>query len=65
MELIATDRQKELEDAISLVLEWLEEENAHTIGALLEWQYGGGWKWPDEKMLRAYKAAQLEIFGTQ
>ena len=65
MELIATDKQTELESAISLVLDWLEEENAHTIGALLEWQYGGGWNWPTEKMLRAYKAAQLEIFGTQ
>lgn len=64
MELIATDRQKELEDAFSLVMDWLEEENAHTIGALLEWQYGSN-RWPDERMVKAYKSAQWEIFRTQ
>ncbi len=64
MELIFTDRQQELEAAFTLVSEWLEQENAHTINALLEWQYGSN-RYPDERMLRAYKAAQLEIFGTQ
>ena len=64
MELIATDRQKELEQAFSLVMDWLEEENAHTIGALLEWQYGSN-RWNDERMIKAYKSAQWEIFGTQ
>lgn len=64
MDLIFTDRQKELEDAFSLVMDWLTEENAHTIAALLEWQYGSN-RYPDEPMIKAYKAAQWEIFRTQ
>lgn len=63
MELIATDKQKELENALNLILEDLTDVNAHTITALLENHYRGGYD--DEKMLRAYKAAQWEIFGTQ
>jgi hypothetical protein len=50
-------------DALDLILEDLTDINAHTIAALLENLYRGGYD--SDKMERAYKAAQLEVFGTQ
>jgi hypothetical protein len=63
MELMATDKEKEIENALNLILEDLTDVNAHTIAALLENHYRVGWD--SDKMLKAYKAAQWEIFGTQ
>ena len=63
MQLIETDRQKELDNALNLILEDLTDVNAHTIAALLENHYRTGWN--EDKMRKAYKAAQWEIFGTQ
>jgi hypothetical protein len=57
------DKDKELTAAIDLVLQYLTDTNAHTIAALLDWQYYG--KGDDDTMLKAYKAAQFVIWGTQ
>lgn len=57
------DEDKELTAAYDLVLANLTDVNAHTIAALLEWQYYR--KGDDDLMLKAYKAAQLVIYGTQ
>lgn len=58
---------KKVEEAAALILDRLEWTNAHTIAALLNWETFG--KVPygatDYKMLKGYKAAQLEIFGTK
>jgi hypothetical protein len=53
----------ELTAAYDLVLANLTDLNAHTIAALLEWQYYGTGN--DDTMLKAYKAAQLVLSGTQ
>lgn len=52
-----------LNAAIDLVLDDLTESNAHTIAALLESQYRTGYD--ADKVERAYKAAQWELFGTR
>jgi hypothetical protein len=52
-----------LNAAIDLVIEDLTESNAHTIAALLESQYRTGYDM--DKVERAYKAAQWELFGTR
>lgn len=52
-----------LQAALDLVLEDLTESNAHTIAALLESQYRTGYDM--DKVERAYKAAQWELFGTR
>jgi hypothetical protein len=52
----------EIEQALDLILSDLTDSNAHTIAALLESHYRTGYD--SDKMLRAYKAAQFEIFGT-
>lgn len=52
-----------LDAAICLVLDHLTNVNAHTLAALLEWQYNG--TGDDDLMLKAYKAAQLIISGTR
>ncbi len=54
---------KELEAALELILGDLTESNAHTIAALLESQYRTGYD--TDKVLKAYKAAQWELFGTR
>jgi hypothetical protein len=45
------------------VLDDLTESNAHTIAALLESHYRTGYDM--DKVMRAYKAAQWELFGTR
>lgn len=59
--------QKEIAKAAQIVLDRLEWQNAHTIAALLNWETFG--ELPlgatDYTMIRAYKAAQFEIWGTQ
>lgn len=52
-----------LNAALDLVLDDLTESNAHTIAALLEWHYRN--KYDETKGLKAYKAAQWELFGTR
>jgi hypothetical protein len=49
--------------AVELVVSDLTESNAHTIAALLESQYRTGYDM--DKVDRAYKAAQWELFGTR
>lgn len=53
----------ELQAAVSLVIDDLTESNAHTIAALLESNYRTGYD--EQKVMRAYKAAQWELFGTR
>lgn len=59
--------EAEITEATLKVLDRLEWQNAHTTAALLNWETFG--KMPngatDYKMIKGYKAAQLEIFGTQ
>lgn len=55
----------QLGNALKVVLEQLEHDNAHTIAALVSWTFGLSMPAPDEDMLKAYKAAQLAIFKTQ
>ena len=55
---------EELANAVAIVLEELEDINAHTIFALVDWQLGSG-SYDDDKLYAGYKAAQKEIFGTQ
>jgi hypothetical protein len=62
-ELEITDDKAELYAALELLLEDLTENNAHTIAALLESQYKTGYDM--DKVHRAYKAAQWELFGTR
>jgi hypothetical protein len=57
------DDLDKLDAALVLVLDYLTQANAHTLAALLEWQYNG--TGDDDTMLTAYKAAQLVIYGTQ
>ena len=52
-----------IREAVALVVEDLTESNAHTIAALLESQYRTGYDM--DKVERAYKAAQWELFGTR
>jgi hypothetical protein len=54
---------KKIREALELVLDDLTESNAHTIAALLESQYRTGYDM--DKVMRAYKAAQWELFGTR
>lgn len=61
-ELLLSEVDK-LNAAIDLVIEDLTESNAHTIAALLESQYRTGYD--SDKVERAYKAAQWELFGTR
>ncbi len=65
---------KELTAAIVSVIEWLTDNNAHTLAALLEWNAGDLIEWHTETppksydpdvMIKAYKAAQYVIYGTQ
>lgn len=57
--------QNEIREAVKTVLASLEWDNAHTIAALINWHFNGVVdKAVDLKMLKGYKAAQLEIFGT-
>jgi hypothetical protein len=53
----------EVQAAVSLIIDDLTENNAHTIAALLASQYRTGYD--EDKVLRAYKAAQYELFGTR
>lgn len=55
----------ELGQSLKVILEHLEDTNAHTIYALLAWDMGRWSARDDETMLRGYKAAQLAIYGTQ
>lgn len=54
--------EAEIRAAVETVLDSLEWVNAHTIAALLENHYKNNYD--DEKALKAYKAAQFELFGT-
>lgn len=63
MELLDGLANESLDAAIDLVLDDLTESNAHTIAALLESQYRTGYD--SDKIERAYKAAQWEMFGTR
>lgn len=65
---------KQLTQAITQVIEWLTDNNAHTLAALLEWNAGDLIEWHTDTppkdydpqvMINAYKAAQLVIYGTQ
>lgn len=55
--------QDKLTAAVALVLDHLTDENAHTIAALVDNFYNGGYD--SDLMYKAYKAAQLVISGTQ
>lgn len=59
----AAKDDRELSDALDIVLADLTDNNAHTIAALLESQYGSGYDM--DKVHRAYKAAQWELSGTR
>jgi hypothetical protein len=59
---MTTDENK-IREALEIILEDLTEYNAHTIAALLESQYKTGYDM--DKVNRAYKAAQWELFGTR
>lgn len=63
MELLDGLGNESLDAAIDLVIDDLTESNAHTIAALLESQYRTGYD--ADKVERAYKAAQWELFGTR
>jgi hypothetical protein len=52
-----------LDAAVSLVLDDLTDNNAHTIAAMVESYYRTGYD--ADKVERAYKAAQWELFGTR
>ena len=52
-----------IREAVALVVDDLTDNNAHTIAALLESQYSTGYDM--DKVMRAYKAAQWELFGTR
>ena len=58
-----SDDTAALHAALELVLADLTDMNAHTIAALLESQYRTGYD--SDKIERAYKAAQWELFGTR
>ena len=63
MELLDGLGNESLDAALDLVLDDLTESNAHTIAGLLEWHYRN--KYDELKGLKAYKAAQWELFGTR
>ena len=52
-----------IREAVALVVDDLTESNAHTIAAMLEGHYRTGYDM--DKVMRAYKAAQWELFGTR
>ena len=67
-------KSKELTAAVLLVIEWLTDNNVHTVAAMLEWNAGDLIEtysdtipavYNPDTMLKAYKAAQLVIYGTQ
>lgn len=53
----------ELEKALDLILDNLTDSNAYTLAVMLEAHYRNTLS--ETKYLAAYKAAQLEIYGTQ
>jgi hypothetical protein len=62
---------EELENALKIVLESLEGNNAHTLGLMLDYQFNGALdREKDELMYRTYEVAKnflysgnLEILG--
>jgi hypothetical protein len=62
---------EELQNALKIVLESLEENNAHTLGLMLDYQFNGAIDpAKDELMYRTYEVAKnflysgnLEILG--
>ena len=62
---MTTDEKKETElyTALDLILDELTDRNAHTLARLLEAHYRTGFDM--DKVDRAYKAAQWELFGTR
>ena len=62
---------KEIENALKIVLEYLEDKNAHTLGLMLDYEMNGCEdKVKDELMYRTYLVAKnflysgdLEILG--
>jgi hypothetical protein len=63
LQLQAARDDSKIREAVALVVDDLTESNAHTIAALLESQYKTGYDM--DKVMRAYKAAQWELFGTR
>lgn len=55
--------EPELYRALDLILDELTDRNAHTLAAMLEAYYRTGYDM--DKVERAYKAAQWELFGTR
>jgi hypothetical protein len=62
---MTTDEKKETElyTALDLILDELTDRNAHTLARLLEAHYRTGFDM--DKVDRAYKAAQWELFSTR
>ena len=57
------DPDAELYKALDIILDELTDRNAHTVARLLEAHYRTGYDM--DKVDRAYKAAQWELFGTR
>lgn len=58
-----TTTETELYRALDVILDELTDRNAHTLARLLEAHYRTGYDM--DKVERAYKAAQWELFGTR
>jgi hypothetical protein len=64
---------EDLTNALLLVIDWLEDNNVHTLAKLLEWNAADlietytdrPVEYNDDLMLKGYKAAQLAIDGTR
>jgi hypothetical protein len=55
---------KEIENALKIVLEYLEDKNAHTLGLMLEYQfYGCEDTAKDELMYRTYEVAKNFLYA--
>ena len=55
---------KQLETAVKIVLDYLEDENAHTLGLMLDYQFNGCEdKTKDELMYRTYLVAKNYLYS--
>lgn len=56
--------KKELEEALTIVMEHLTDINAHTVAGMLDWTLNGNPdSLKDEKFYRAWLAAKGIIYG--
>ena len=55
---------KEIENALTIVLEYLENKNAHTLGLMLDYEFNGCEdKDKDELLYRTYEVAKNFLYA--